>query len=97
MTLVADGSVVVAALVDNGPDGQWAEATLAADPLAAPHLMPAEVANILRRAALTGQLSPDAAGMAHDDLLALRVELFPYETFAHRGWLLQENLTAYDA
>ena len=39
MTLVVDASVVVAALVDAGPVGTWAESTLASRPLAAPHLM----------------------------------------------------------
>jgi predicted nucleic acid-binding protein len=43
VTLVADASVVVAALVDTGPAGQWAEALLASDDLAAPHLMLVEV------------------------------------------------------
>ncbi|MEY4579670.1 MAG: hypothetical protein RL701_4373 [Pseudomonadota bacterium] len=38
MTLVVDASVVVAMLVDSGPDGQWAELELSADDLAAPHL-----------------------------------------------------------
>lgn len=97
MTLVADASVVVAALVDDGPDGRWAETTLAAHDLAAPHLMPAEVANILRRAALGGELGSDTAALAHADVLDLRVSLFPYEPFAARVWELRENVTAYDA
>lgn len=50
MTLVVDASVVVAALVDSGSDGLWAESELLSGALAAPHLLPAEVANILRRA-----------------------------------------------
>jgi predicted nucleic acid-binding protein len=97
VTLVADASVVVAALVDSGPDGAWAERVLASDRLAAPHLMPAEVANVLRRAALVGEISDDAASLAHADLLALRVELFPYEPFADRVWDLRTSVTAYDA
>lgn len=36
MTLVVDASMVVAALVDSGTDGRWAEALLADSPLAAP-------------------------------------------------------------
>ena len=51
MTLVVDASMVVAGLTDSGADGQWAESLLAGEVLTAPHLMPAEVANILRRAA----------------------------------------------
>ena len=97
MTLVVDASVVVAALVDGGADGAWAEEMVVSDNLAAPHLMPVEVANILRRASLSGEISADTAALAHSDLLDLRVELFPYEPFAERVWELRENLSAYDA
>jgi predicted nucleic acid-binding protein len=97
MTLVVDASMVTAALVDSGPDGTWAETVLASDDLAAPHLMPVEVANILRRAELAGEISKETASLAHADLLALRVALFPYPPFAARVWALRPNLTAYDA
>lgn len=97
MTLVLDAGVVVAALVDDGPDGRWAESMLAAGPLAAPHLMPVEAANILRRACLAGTLSPDSAQLAHADLLRLRVVLFGYEPVADRVWELRGAVTSYDA
>lgn len=96
MTVVVDASAVVAALVDGGEAGRWAEDVLLSDSLAAPHLMPAEVANILRRAALAGEVSPDTASLAHDDLQALRVDLLPYAPFATRAWALRGNLTLYD-
>jgi predicted nucleic acid-binding protein len=94
---VVDASLVAAALVDGGEDGSWARGLLADGPLAAPHLMPVEVANILRRASASGDLSADSAALAHADLLALRVELFPYGPFAPRVWELRANLTTYDA
>ena len=97
MIRVLDASVVVAALVDRGPDGRWAEAELLNAHLAAPHLLPVEVANILRRMARAGQISGDIAALAHDDLLRLPVELFPYEPVAARAWELRPNLTSYDA
>lgn len=97
MTLVVDASVVVAALVDDGPVGQWAEGVLASDALAAPHLMPVEVANILRRAAGSGRIPADTAGLAHADLVRLRVTLFGYEPHAPRVWELRQNVTSYDA
>lgn len=59
--------------------------------------MPIEAANILRRAALAGDLSVDSAAAAHGDLLALRIELFPYAPLAERCWQLRENVTTYDA
>lgn len=97
MTVVVDASAIVAALVDGGSDGEWAQAMLSREDLAAPHLMPVEAANILRRAARSGDLSADVAAMAHDDLVSLRVDLFAYEPVAERVWALRDNLTAYDA
>jgi predicted nucleic acid-binding protein len=95
--MVVDASMAVAALIDTGTDGIWAEALLQSESLAAPHLMPAEAANILRRAQLAGDISSDIASIAHQDLLDLRVEFFPYEPFAARVWALRENVTCYDA
>jgi predicted nucleic acid-binding protein len=97
VTVVVDASVVVAGLVDGGPDGRWAEDLIAGGGLAAPHLMPAEVANILRRAVLAGDVSAEAASLAHVDLQRLPVTLFPYEPFADRVWELRANVTSYDA
>jgi predicted nucleic acid-binding protein len=95
--LVVDASLVVAALVDSGEDGIWAHELVGSEHLAAPHLMPVEVANVLRRAVLNGDLSADSAALAHADLLDLHVELFPYRPFAVRVWELRANLTSYDA
>jgi predicted nucleic acid-binding protein len=97
MTLVIDSSAVTAALVDSGPTGVWADEHLASRDLAAPHLMPVEVSNILRRSAASGAISADAATLAHADLLRLRVALYPFEPFAQRVWALRANVTAYDA
>ena len=97
MTLVVDASFVVAALLDSGPDGRWAEQLLLSNDLVAPHLMPVEAANILRLAARNGDISEDNASLAHADLLALSVELFAYEPLASRVWELRANVTAYDA
>jgi predicted nucleic acid-binding protein len=97
VTVIVDASIVAAALIDPGPTGGWAESVLASNALAAPHLMPAEVASVLRTASLAGDISADAAALAHADLLALRVELFPYAPFAERVWELRPNVTPYDA
>lgn len=97
MTLVVDASLVVSALIDTGSTGIWAESVLTAEVLGAPHLMPVEAANILRRAAVAGDITADVASMAHADLLDLRVEFFPYAPFAPRVWELRANVTSYDA
>lgn len=96
MTIVIDASTLVAALVDSGPDGRWAETLLTSD-LAAPHLLQVEVANVLRRAANSGEITDDTASLAHADLIDLRVRLVAYETVADRAWELRGNLTSYDA
>lgn len=88
---------MVAALTDNGPLGSWARAELDREDLAAPHLLPVETANTLRRGILRGRLSPDSAALAHHDLIRLAVSLFPYEPHARRIWELRDNVTPYDA
>lgn len=95
--LVADASVVVAALVDSGSVGRWADGVLATAPMAAPHLLPVEVANVLRRAGAAGEISDDVATLAHVDLLDLSIDLVGYEPFAERVWELRHNVSTYDA
>lgn len=84
-------------MTDAGGLGEWAAERLRENDPTAPHLMPVEVANVLRRAELDRRLSPDVAALAHADLLALPVLLFPYEMFADRVWNLRKTITAYDA
>lgn len=91
-----DSSVVVSALTDSGTVGRWADSILRSGSLSAPHLILAEAASILRRGVAAGDLSADLASIAHADLLALRMELFPYAPFASRIWHLRSNVTAYD-
>lgn len=95
--IVVDASVVVAALADGGPVGQWAGDLLGSETIAGPHLLKVEAANIFRRAEQHGHLSVDATAMAHGDLVDLALESLPYEPFATRVWELRDNVTAYDA
>ncbi len=46
---------------------------------------------------MMGRLPQETVARAHDDLLTLIVELFPYEPLARRVWELRENVTPYDA
>ncbi len=97
MTTVVDASVLVAALVDSGLEGQWAESALAEGHLAGPELALAEASNILRRLERADQISRIEAAAAHGDLVRLNIELFPFAPFAQRIWALRKNLTSYDA
>ncbi|HET9768304.1 MAG TPA: type II toxin-antitoxin system VapC family toxin [Thermoanaerobaculia bacterium] len=97
MNVVVDASLPVAVLTDAGPDGRWATVVLSQSGLAAPHMMPVEVTNVLRRRELAGRLSRLEAGAGARDVLLLDVELLPFAPFAPRVWELRTNLTSYDA
>ncbi len=94
---VIDGSLLVAALVDSGRDGQWAEGVIATDELAGPELTLVETSDVLRRLERARRISRFEAEAAYRDMLRLDVELFPFRPFANRVWELRENLTGYDA
>ena len=97
MTAVFDASAVVAALVDAGEDGRWCEAQLLEGDLVAPHLLPIEVANVIRRTEARNAIDSSDAASAVRDLRRLDVELVPFEAVADRTWELRANLTVYDA
>lgn len=84
-------------LLDSGPDGQWATSALTKADLMAPSLLGFEAANIIRRHELAGLVSTDQSAQAHEDLLALTIEGWPYEVLAGRAWELRRNLPIYDA
>jgi predicted nucleic acid-binding protein len=97
VTSVLDASAVAAALLDDGPNGQWCDAQMALDDLAAPALMPFEVANIVRRTEARGAIDASTAARAIANLRALPVDLLPFDPLAGRVWELRPNLTVYDA
>lgn len=97
MTVVVDASLLVAALVDSGKEGKWAESAVTEGYPAGPELVLAEASNILRRLEQSGEISRLEANIAHGDLLRLDLELFPFAPFADRVWALRHNLTSYDA
>jgi predicted nucleic acid-binding protein len=94
--LVVDASVVVSALIATDSETEWASSMLLAGPLCAPHLMPVEVANVLRRAVTGGAVSAAAASLAYADLLDLRVELYPFAPLAVRVWEMRDSVRCYD-
>lgn len=94
---VVDASALVAALTDKGRAGEWAAAQLYGFRLAAPHLLPSETANVLRRAENAGRISKDTAALAYVSLLRLRLDLYPFAPFAQRVWELRATTSAYDA
>lgn len=82
--------------------------TPAADPIAdrifapeeslhAPHLVDVEVAQLLRRYYLNGELDDERAEEAFSDLRDLAIDRYPHAALLARIWELRQNLTAYDA
>jgi predicted nucleic acid-binding protein len=97
LNLVVDASVLVAALVDAGSNGTWAEGVLSNGSLHAPELVMVETTNIVRRLELAKQVTTSEANAAYDDLMQLDLELFSFEPFADRIWELRHTVTGYDA
>jgi predicted nucleic acid-binding protein len=97
VSTVVDASVLIAALIDTGSEGAWAESVLIRGPMHAPALVRAEVTNVLRRLERAKEISTAEANAAHEDLMQLRLELFEFDPLGERVWELRHNLTSYDA
>jgi predicted nucleic acid-binding protein len=97
LSAVVDSSLLVAALLDAGPQGKWAETVIAAGGLAAPELVWVESMNTLRRLEHARRISAPEANAAREDLMQLELQAFPFDPFAERVWQLRHNLTSYDA
>ena len=97
MSVVVDSSVVVAALLDTGPNGAWAEKVIEDRALYAPELVRVEVTNILRRLERAKEITTAEANAGYEDLMQLEVELFSFDSFSDRIWQLRHTVTSYDA
>lgn len=95
--VVADASAILSLLIDPGSAGEAVADRLRDTDIIAPSLLPFEVSNVLRRRRNAGLLSAAEAALAHGELVALPIELWPYDTLAARVWQLGPNLSSYDA
>jgi len=95
--LVVDASVLVAALADDGADGDTARARLRDEELAAPELVDLEVVSVLRRQLSAGTLDARRAQLAVEDLWDLPMQRASHRPLLARCWELRDNLTIYDA
>jgi predicted nucleic acid-binding protein len=96
--IVPDASVVLDVLL-RGPGAEGLDRRLFArrETLHAPHLLDVEVAQVLRRYAARGELTPERGAAAVDLLERLPMHRYPHTPLLSRVWALRENLTAYDA
>ncbi|MGH2708718.1 MAG: type II toxin-antitoxin system VapC family toxin, partial [Actinomycetota bacterium] len=98
MTLVVDASALVWAVTAAAPTASTLRRRLAVEACHAPHLIDAEIGNVLRRRVLRGQLSAIDGQIllaATSPLIDHRYEMTG--SLARAAWKLRENLTFYDA
>ena len=97
--IVVDAAVIVDFLIDASADGEVVRDRLARErwPWAAPELMDAEVAHVVRRHVLRGELAAAAAEAALADLVTMRIERYSHLPLVQRAFELRDNATIYDA
>jgi predicted nucleic acid-binding protein len=95
--IVADASAVLVLLLRT-PGADVADARLlGGTPLAAPHLLDVEVAQVLRRYASRGEITEHRGRISLELLAQFPITRYPHEPLLSRIWQLRANLTAYDA
>ena len=96
--IVLDASVVLEVLL-RMPAGVALEKRLfePEESLHVPHLVDVEVAQVLRRYALAGEVEAARCRAALDDLAGLPLTRYPHDFLMSRVWDLRGNLSAYDA
>jgi predicted nucleic acid-binding protein len=95
--IVVDTSALIAALMDDGRDGDVARAELGGQALAAPELIDVEALSVIRRLSSVGQITLRRAERAIEDLTDLPLRRVPHRALLPRCWELRNDLTPYDA
>jgi predicted nucleic acid-binding protein len=98
MAIVVDASALAFSLLGTSPGHRSLRRRLAAGTCHAPHLIDAEIGNILRRRVLRGELPAPAARallLAAAPLIDHRYEMTG--SLGQAAWALRENLSFYDA
>lgn len=65
--------------------------------LHAPHLLDLEIAQVLRRYAMSGQIDPGRGQTALSDFASFTLNRYPHDVLLPRIWEMRANVTAYDA
>ena len=95
--IVADASVLVPALVDDGGSGALARERILAAEVHVPALADVEVLSVVRRGVLAGRLTHERGAAALQDYADLAVERYPHLPLLGRAWQLRDSVSAYDA
>jgi predicted nucleic acid-binding protein len=96
--IVVDASAVLEALLRT-PAAPAVEGRLfdSGATLHAPHLLDAEIAQVVRRYAARGEIDRERGRVALADLVDFPLRRYPHGFLLPRVWELRDNLTAYDA
>ncbi len=96
--IVIDASALLEVLLNTLASGRVTERLFSQnETLHAPHVLDLEVAQVLRRYTLSGEMDAERSEQALDDLADLPLNRYPHDVFLFRIWTLRRNLTAYDA
>jgi len=96
--IVVDASAMLEVLLATETGARVEERLLSrGESLHAPHLLDVEVAQVLRRYAAAGELTPERGREALIDLADFPVHRYPHDVLLSRIWELRHNVTAYDA
>lgn len=96
--IVVDASAVLEVLLQTPAAARVTRRIFApGETLHAPHLIDVEIAQVVRRYARAGAISPDRGAEALADLADLPLSRYPHFVLLPRIWQLRHNLTAYDA
>ena len=91
--IVLDASAAVSALLNDGP----ARRLVATESVHAPHLVDAEIVNVLRRQSISGLLNSGDAQRAISVWKRLGLIRYAASPLLDRVWELRSSVTAYDA
>ncbi|MCE2512473.1 MAG: type II toxin-antitoxin system VapC family toxin [Acidimicrobiia bacterium] len=94
--IVADASMVVLALGDDGSEGDAARQRLDGERIVAPELLDVEVVSAWRRHEAEGRLDPKRATLARADLRVLPAKRVSHRLLMDRAWELRGNATVCD-
>lgn len=95
--IVADGSVLVVASTDSSDRGRAVRSRLDEDgPVAAPHLVDAEIGQGIRSLLLRGLLPAADADTSRRSAHALVAMRFAHRPLSARSWELRDNVSFYD-
>jgi predicted nucleic acid-binding protein len=96
--IVVDASALLEVLLRT-PRGEAIEARFfdGFEQLHSPHLLDIEVAQVIRRFAMIGEIDAPRAQAALDDFVDFPIQRHPHGFLLRRMWGLRANFTAYDA